>query len=156
RSTVRVSKAGSPTRADVGVPDAGTPGLWHGPGLGQNGGMTELTAEQARKRFDELRHHHGRVDPRDLDEGWAARDTVRVEDIRGEWRGSDFDTGPRGSALLREFRWYGKRLNSALDVQPLICLDENGDQYSNTAAAGGGEASLWMVEFRGEVTATMV
>src|SRR5262245_39542019 len=116
--------------------------------------MTELTAEQARKRFDELRHHHGRVDPRDLDEVWAALDTVRVEDILGEWRGSDFDTGHRGSALLRELRWYGKRLNSALDVQPVICTGEDGSLYSNTAAGGGGEASLWMVEFRGEVTAT--
>ena len=39
---------------------------------------------------------------------------------------------------------------------PLICRDDAGELYSNTEAAGRGEASLWDVEFRGEVTATMV
>jgi len=117
--------------------------------------MTKLTTEEARKKFDELRHRDGRVDPRELDEVWAALDTVRAEDILGEWRGSGFDTGHAGSAALEQIRWYGKRFNSLLDVQPVICTDEDGNLYSNTAA-GNGEASLWMVEFRGEVTATMV
>ena len=53
--------------------------------------MTKLTTEEARKKFDELRHRDGRVDPRELDEVWAALDTVRAEDILGEWRGSGFD-----------------------------------------------------------------
>ena len=33
---------------------------------------------------------------------------------------------------------------------------EDGELYSNTDAAGGGEATLWPVGFRGETTATMV
>jgi hypothetical protein len=118
--------------------------------------MTTPTTEDARKRFDEMRHRDGRIDPRELDELWAALETVRVEDILGEWRGSAFDTGHSGVATLEQLRWYGKRFNSLLDAQPVICADEDGNLYSNTAAGGDGEASLWMVEFRGEVTATVV
>jgi hypothetical protein len=120
------------------------------------GEMAKLSTEDARKRFDELRHREGHIDPRALDEVWAALETVRVEEILGEWRGSYFDTGHSGSATLEQIRWYGKRLNSPLDVQPVVCTDDDGNLYSNAAVAGGGEASLWMIEFRGEVTATMV
>lgn len=37
-----------------------------------------------------------------------------------------------------------------------MCRDESGSLYAHEKAAGGGAASLWPVEFRGEVTATMV
>ena len=36
-----------------------------------------------------------------------------------------------------------------------MCLDADGNKFSNTEAMNG-EASLWLEEFRGEVTATMV
>ncbi len=49
------------------------------------------------------------------------------------------------------------RFNSATDVKPLVCLDDDGNKFSNIEdKLGKGEASLWMEEFRGEVTATMV
>jgi hypothetical protein len=41
------------------------------------------------------------------------------------------------------------------DAKPLICRAADGSLYSDTKA-GRGEASLWNIEFRGEVTATMV
>jgi len=44
---------------------------------------------------------------------------------------------------------------SATEAQPLVCLDDAGKKFSNTEAMNG-EASLWLEEFRGEVTATMV
>jgi hypothetical protein len=114
-----------------------------------------LTNEQAQKKFTELRHRTDRIDPRELDEVWAALDTVHVDEILGEWKGSDFDTGHCGSPLLKEIRWYGKRFHSRLEVEPAICTDDDGNLFANTAASNG-DASLWMVEFRGEVTATMV
>ena len=40
-------------------------------------------------------------------------------------------------------------------MQPLVCLDAEGNKFSNVAM-GKGEASLWLEDFRGEVTATMV
>jgi Domain of unknown function (DUF4334)/GXWXG protein len=117
--------------------------------------MTTFTKGEAQKKFNELRHCAGRVDPQELDEAWAALDPVHVDEIVGEWKGSGFDTGHSGSAALKQIRWYGKRFNSRLEVQPVICTDDDGNLYANTAASNG-EASLWMVEFRGEVTATMV
>lgn len=41
------------------------------------------------------------------------------------------------------------------DAKPLICRADDGNLYSDTKS-GRGEASLWNVEFRGEVTAALV
>ena len=108
-----------------------------------------------RHRFDELRSAE-RADPADLDALWAELDTVTVEEVLGPWRGGDFATGHVASSVLEKVRWHGKRFDAPLDAQPLICRDEAGGLYSNLAAGGGAEASLWAVEFRGETTATMV
>lgn len=40
-------------------------------------------------------------------------------------------------------------------MQPLVCVDADGNKFSSKAM-GKGEASLWLEDFRGEVTATMV
>ena len=108
-----------------------------------------------RTRFDELRAAE-RAEPADLDTLWADLAPVRVEGILGAWRGGDFATGHLASTVLEKVRWHGKRFDSALAAVPLVCRDENGELYSNKDAGGGGEASLWEVGFRGEVTATMV
>ena len=114
-----------------------------------------MNVSTARARLSELRRQDGRVSAAELDDIWAALDTVRPEEILGEWRGSAFDTGHPLTRQLDRVRWYGKRFVSRTDVKPLICRDDNGELYSNTAL-GKGEASLWTVEFRGESTATMV
>jgi hypothetical protein len=108
-----------------------------------------------RQRFDDLRAA-GHANPADLDALWADLDTVTVEEILGPWRGGDFATGHVASQVLEKVRWHGKRFESPLQAVPLVCRDENGELYSNKEAGGGGEASLWPVGFRGEVTATMV
>lgn len=51
--------------------------------------------------------------------------------------------------------WNSPPFHSATDAKPLVCLDADGNKFSNTEAMKG-EASLWMEEFRGEVTASMV
>jgi hypothetical protein len=56
---------------------------------------------------------------------------------------------------LEKAGWYGKTFKSVRDVQPLVCLDADGNKFSNVEL-GKGEASLWLEDFRGEVTATMV
>lgn len=86
---------------------------------------------------------------------WAALETVAAEEILGEWKGDDFATGHRLHEKLFASRWYGKTFNSVEDAKPLICRDEDGNLYSDVKS-GNGEASLWNIEFRGEVTATMV
>lgn len=108
-----------------------------------------------RQDFENLRRREGLIDPADLDAMWSRLHTMRIEELTGQWRGSAFDTGHRTSKILEKSGWYGKRFDSPLDVQPLICRNAEGELYSDTESGRGG-ASLWMVEFRGESTATMV
>lgn len=108
-----------------------------------------------RQRFDALRQADP-ADPAELDALWADLATVEVEEILGPWRGGDFATGHVASAVLEKVRWHGKRFDDPLAAVPLVCRDEFGELHSNKEAGGGGEASLWQVGFRGEVTATMV
>ena len=108
-----------------------------------------------RHRFDALRQADP-ADPADLDALWADLAAVDVEEILGPWRGGDFATGHVASTVLEKVRWHGKRFDSPLAAVPLVCRDDDGELYSNKEAGGGGEASLWPVAFRGEVTATMV
>lgn len=114
-----------------------------------------MNLDDARRAFAKLREQENGVSPTELDEVWAALETVDAADILGEWRGDDFATGHRLHDKLVASRWYGKTFDSAEDAKPLICRDENGNLYSDIKG-GNGEASLWNIEFRGEVTATMV
>lgn len=110
---------------------------------------------RARQVFQELRAEESGVSPAVLDEVWAALETVDVSEILGSWRGAAFATGHRVAGMLTSSPWYGKRFISALDAQPMVCRGEDGELYSNIEM-GNGEASLWNIEFRGEVTATIV
>ncbi|MGP2439884.1 DUF4334 domain-containing protein [Streptomyces sp. JW3] len=114
-----------------------------------------MDIDEARTRFAVLRGKESAVSADELDTVWAALPAVRVEDILGAWRGGEFDTGHPLNGRLRASGWYGKTFAAAADAKPLIMRGEDGNLYSDTTL-GKGEASLWMVEFRGEVTATMV
>ena len=109
-----------------------------------------------REDVDALRARTDRIDPRELDALWSRLAPCRPADLVGyRWRGFIFDTGHRTGALLGKMHWYGKAFASTSDVQPLLCRDGNGKLFSDIGA-GHGEASLWDVGFRDEVTATMV
>ena len=114
-----------------------------------------MNLNEARTAFARLRAAENGLSPAELDEVWAALETVAAEEILGEWKGDDFATGHRLHEKLSASRWYGKTFNSVEDAKPLICRDEDGNLYSDVKS-GNGEASLWNIEFRGEVTATMV
>ncbi|AKE88281.1 MULTISPECIES: DUF4334 domain-containing protein [Rhodococcus] len=108
---------------------------------------------------DELAALRSRTDvisPRELDALWTRLEPARLGDLVGyRWRGFSFDTGHRTHTRLGRARWYGKQFAAADDVQPLLCYDANGELFSDVDT-GRGEASLWEIRFRGEVTATMV
>lgn len=91
----------------------------------------------------------------DLDAFWATLEPASIEDMLGEWKGGEFNTGHRANGFMNRLNWFGKTFHSADDAKPLVCLDADGNKFSNTEAMNG-EASLWMEEFRGEVTASMV
>ncbi|SDE02268.1 DUF4334 domain-containing protein [Rhodococcus tukisamuensis] len=114
-----------------------------------------MDVEQARNKFQELRAQSEGVSPTDLDAVWAALDVVAAADILGTWKGAVFQTGHQLCTILPASGWHGKTFHSVLDAKPLMCRDDEGNLYSNVKL-GRGEASLWNIEFRGEVTATMV
>ncbi|MFW0792638.1 DUF4334 domain-containing protein [Gordonia sp. CPCC 205515] len=114
-----------------------------------------LTRTEAQQRFTELRAADGLVDDADLDAIWAGLTTLKPAELFGAWKGGEFVTGHAANGLLEKSGWYGKTFTSRTDVQPLICRDAEGTLFSNTKL-GKGEASLWSIEFRGEVTASMV
>ncbi|OBI38084.1 hypothetical protein A5709_13670 [Mycobacterium sp. E1386] len=109
----------------------------------------------ARKQFTEFKEREGEIPDTELDDFWAGLEPATIEGMLGEWKGGEFRTGHRMSGQLEKAGWFGKTFSSARDVQPLVCLDADGNKFSNKEM-GKGEASLWLEEFRGEVTATMV
>ncbi|OBC02995.1 DUF4334 domain-containing protein [Mycobacterium sp. 852002-40037_SCH5390672] len=109
----------------------------------------------ARKKFTEFKERSGDIADSELDEFWAELAPATIEGMLGEWKGGEFQTGHKMNGQLEKARWYGKTFKSVRDVQPLVCLDADGNKFSNVEM-GKGEASLWLEDFRGEVTATMV
>src|SRR5262249_23408241 len=108
----------------------------------------------ARKQFTEFKERSS-VEDAELDDFWATLQPATIDEMLGEWKGGDFPTGHRATGSLQKLGWFGKNFKSAREVQPLIGLDADGNKYSNVEYMNG-EASLWLEEFRGEVTATMV
>lgn len=106
-------------------------------------------------RWEKLRAAPGPIDTDDLDALWADLDVVDASSILGSWRGFAFPTGHPIEKVLARSHWYGKKFVALDDAKPLICRAGDGSFHSDTAS-GKGEASLWHVRFRGEVTATMV
>ena len=103
-----------------------------------------------------LRSRTDRIDPRELDRLWDRCSPITVDRLAGgRWRGFGFDTGHPMYDRLVESRWYGKDFTSPTDAQPLLRRGDDGEIFSDLET-GRGAASLWMVEFRGESTATMV
>ncbi|MFC9238320.1 zinc-binding dehydrogenase [Streptomyces decoyicus] len=77
----------------------------------------------------------------ELDQLWAALETVRPEDILGAWKGSTFVTGHRVEGMLDQANWHGKRFRSASDVQPLICRDAEGELPPPSTALSPGHGA---------------
>ena len=109
----------------------------------------------ARKKFTEFKERGGRVPDAELDDFWATLEPATIAGMIGEWKGGEFVTGHKMNGKLEKLGWFGKSFKSPTDVQPLVCVAADGSKFSNVAA-GKGEASLWLEDFRGEVTATMV
>ncbi|MFC4373542.1 DUF4334 domain-containing protein [Nocardia halotolerans] len=106
-------------------------------------------------RWQQLREQPEGVRTADLDDLWARLRPARADEILGAWRGEAFQTGHPLCHALPANRWYGKNFRAVDHAEPLICRSEDGALFSNVEL-GQGEATLWNIEFRGEVTATMV
>ena len=109
----------------------------------------------SRKRFTEFKERADRIPDAELDEFWASLEPATIDGMLGEWKGGEFPTGHQASGQLAKLGWFGKNFKTVSDVQPLVCVDADGNKFSNVEFMNG-EASLWLEDFRGEVTATMV
>lgn len=78
---------------------------------------------------------------------------VAEGEMLGDWDGRVIATGHPGERHLGGLRWAGKRFTSRGDVDPMMCLDDDGERQPSPVL---GDASLRMVEYRGVSTATMV
>ena len=116
---------------------------------------TALTNDQAVADFFARVASQEKSEPAELDAIWAALPTVTVEEIQGQWKGGELPSGHPMDGQLGQVGWHGKWFREWYDVAPMVCRDADGSLYSNKEI-GKGEASLWMVGFRGEVTASMV
>ena len=105
--------------------------------------------------FAELRTRTETIPDADLDALWESLAPATIDFMIGEWKGGEFDTGHRANGFMNRLNWFGKTFVSATDAKPLVCLDDDGNKFSNIEAMKG-EASLWLEEFRGESVATMV
>lgn len=114
--------------------------------------MTTTTAERTVSR---LIDEGGHTDPAELAALFAQLETVSIDFMLGDWHGGELPSGHPMDGSLQKVRWYGKNFRSETDVQPLVCLDENGTKFSNKEL-GKGEATLRSVDFEGRVTASMV
>jgi hypothetical protein len=109
----------------------------------------------ARKTFTALTERAGDIPDAELDAFWDTLQPATIDFMIGEWRGGEFATGHQANGFMKKLNWFGKTFHSASDAKPLVCLDADGNKFSNTEAMKG-EATLWLEEFRGEVTASMV
>jgi len=116
---------------------------------------TALTNDQAVADFFARVASQEKSEPAELDAIWAALPKVTVEEIQGQWKGGELPSGHPMDGQLGQVGWHGKWFREWYDVAPMVCRDADGNLYSNKEI-GKGEASLWMVGFRGEVTASMV
>src|SRR5258707_3099394 len=101
----------------------------------------------ARKHFTEFKARSGNVSDAELDDSWATLLPAKIDEMIGEWKGGEFVTGHKMNGQLEKAGWFGKTFVSPSYVQPLVCLDADGNKFSNKEM-GNGEASLWLEDFR--------
>lgn len=116
--------------------------------------IVETTEMSLRTEMDELVKQYKFTDDSVLLEFFDKLAPVQVDEMIGKWKGGDFDTGRWQSKALTDLKWFGKYFKSQLDGKPLVCYNDEGKLYSSQAQ--NGESSLWMIEFRGKTSATMV
>ncbi len=103
------------------------------------------------ERLADLRRRTGIIDQAELAELWSALAPARTVEMLGAWRGGLFDTGHPHNRRTGSNPWHGKHFVSLDTAWPDVCEDPSGVLYT-----AGSPGSLWMVEFRGEVTASLI
>jgi len=99
------------------------------------------SASDTRATFTELKERIGQIADTELDAFWETLAPADLDFMIGEWKGGEFDTGHKANGFMKRLNWFGKTFHSASDAKPLVCIDADGNKFSNTEAMNG-EASL--------------
>lgn len=94
-----------------------------------------------------------RPEPGELATLFRALPPVEPAGLTGLWRGGVFDTEDRMARLLTRLRWYGKRFTDPENVDPLVCVTDDGGLYTYD---GMGSARLREVVRDGVASAAMI
>lgn len=109
--------------------------------------------DEAIEAFAQARDAENPSDPALLSEIFAALTPASVEFMTGQWRGGILASGHPMDETLGKSGWHGKSVISAADVKPLIYRGADGELISYDQLGG---ASMWMIEYAGISTASMV
>ncbi|WP_083913428.1 DUF4334 domain-containing protein [Nocardia concava] len=94
-----------------------------------------------------------RATAEELDELFAAAESIGIEFMLGEWDGGHFALGHPIEKQLDAMRWAGKSFTDRDTVSPIVCFDAAGGRAANPSFGG---ARLREMVYQGSVTATMV
>jgi hypothetical protein len=100
-----------------------------------------MTETLARRRFTELKQRTEPIPDAELEEFWSTLEPATIDFMIGEWKGDDLVTGHRGNGFLGG-RWFGYTFKSELDVQPVVCLDADGNKFSDVELMNGETAAI--------------
>jgi hypothetical protein len=110
-----------------------------------------MTATTPLTHLAELRARTGVIPQAEFDALWATLPTVHIDVLRGLWQGGLFDTDHPHNRRPGVNPWYGKYFAGNDDARPDVSRNADGGLYVSES-----HGSLWMVEFRGELTAALV
>ena len=91
----------------------------------------------ARKTFAEFTERAGQIPDDELDAFWDTLQPATIDFMIGEWKGGEFATGHAANGFMARLNWFGKTFLSASDAKPLVCLDADGNKFSNVEAMKG-------------------
>ena len=111
-----------------------------------------MTTSTARKTFAAFtRTATDQIPDADLDAFWDTLQPATIDFMIGEWKGGEFATGHQANGFMKRLNWFGKTFHSAADAKPLMCLDADGNKFSNTGShEGRGEPVARGVPRRGD------
>jgi hypothetical protein len=82
---------------------------------------------------------------------WEVLPPAGLTEMLGHWRGGLLNTGHPHNRRRTPSPWHGKYFESVERALPDVCMTDDGRRYTR-----GATASLWLVQFRGEMTASLI
>ncbi|RDH32332.1 GXWXG protein-domain-containing protein [Aspergillus welwitschiae] len=93
------------------------------------------------------------ISPTEVKDSFDERPPVRPSFMLGEWQGLAVLTGNKLVEVLHSVKWAGKNFYGVDQVEPMVCLDDNGCRFCNP---NWGGARIREIKYNDTVSAAMV